>query len=310
MTAPVITHHSDQAAPAGGTMMLDIPESPRDPFGALVLPRMDVPVTDRGLKLAHAAMMAHFSVTDEAAMKAKGGVAAQLTKAYAIVLDRTRWEIQESHVIIRNEEGQVYRTTPAFCEGPPWYNPRSRTNTKACKGEMKANVSMCKHQIAIEYLRLAQELDPPILALTDADAAPAEVLADVPALTQIATVDLPGFAFFSLLGCINVKQKKVAAEQVDILISGGENFVCVSSGLYNAQAPVIPQGGAYLSMEPEAFDELWKAICAEGMKTEVLTLSVAIDEEQAGTLTVSGGSINVSIAIMGTPYNLDEPASE
>jgi hypothetical protein len=38
------------------------------------------------------------------------------------------------------------------------------------------------------------------------------------------------------------------------------------------------------------------------MKTETLTLTVAIDEEQAGYLTVAGGNINVSVPIQGTPY--------
>jgi hypothetical protein len=288
---------------------LAIPEQPQEPFGVIALPHPAVPVTDEGLQRAYAALLAHYRVPADAAQRDRAvrAIGAQLDKALQLSLDRTRWTIHADEVMIIGSTGDRYHTTPAFCAGPVWL---SRGKPKrACKGSLRAAVGMCVHQLAVELLRLAQELDPPLAILTVADAtathatdavlAPAPTAA--PALTEIAAVSLPGWAVFALCGAITIKQKQAVAEEVQLLLSPNDGLISISSGAYTCSVPAEPDAGAVVVLNPEGFEALWGAVRPAAMATEAVRLTVAVADDYTGTLTAAGGDLQVVVPSAAVP---------
>lgn len=194
---------------------------------------------------------------------------------------------------IVGSEGDRYHTTPAFCEGPAWLNRGRRT--RACKGAIRAAVGMCSHQLAVELLRLAQELGQPAAALTVIDE-PEPVPA--PAPSEIVAVELPGWAVFALCGPITIKQKKLGAEDVSILISPGDGIVSLSSGAYHCTVPANPVTGALVVLEADAFAQLWDAVRGAAMETETVSFTIAVREDATGTFTLAGGRIRSVVPSM------------
>ena len=298
MTTAPITHAHDDPI---GAMALDFPEEPTAPFGVIALPGLAAPVTEWGLRLAHTAMLAHFKVAATAAERTKDvrPVGAQLDKALALTLDRSRWTIHTEHVEVIGSQGDLYKVTPAFCEGSAWSNKKGRVS-KACRGATRAAVGMCTHQIAIEYLRLAQELDPPVRALTDADPAPttaaAPAAASTPGLVEIASAELVGWDVYAMLGRLRIKQRREPGD-VDIFFSADDGMLTLSSGAYGATGPATIAGSAYASLSPDEFEELWSGIGDGAKDIPTLTLTVQVDGQNDGMLTVQGGAIDLAVAV-------------
>ncbi len=291
MTTAPITHAHEPI----GALALDFPEEPTAPFGVIALPSLAAPVTEWGLKLAHAAMLAHFKVAATPADRVKDvrPVGAQLDKALALTLDRSRWTIHQEHVEVVGSQGDLYKVTPAFCEGSAWSNKKGRVS-KACRGATRAAVGMCTHQLAIEYLRLAQELDPPVRALTDAD--PAPTAAAHPALVEIARGELVGWDVYAMLGRLRIKQRREPGD-VDLFFSADDQMITIGSGAHSATGPATITGGAYVSLSPEEFEELWIGVEATAKDIPVMTLTVQVDGQNDGMLTVQGGAIDLAVAV-------------
>jgi hypothetical protein len=53
------------------TIPLDIPEDPQSPFGVIALPNPAIPVTNRGINRAYAAMLHHYRVPADASQRDK-----------------------------------------------------------------------------------------------------------------------------------------------------------------------------------------------------------------------------------------------
>ena len=280
-----------------GMIPLAIPEEPTEPFGVMALPDLTRPVTVRGIQRAYAAMLAHYCVAATPAQREpdRRPIGAQLDKAHAVVTDRSRWVIHPEHVEIHSDSGTVYRTRPDFCEGASRTDKRGRRTT-ICQGFGRAAVG-CYHLIAVELLRLAQELDPPVAVLTVADDP-----APVP-LTEIACLALPGFALMALCGCIRIAQTKASGGDEDVVLVLNPEYrtLTLSSGDYSATAPAEPTSGAYIALPSAAFSALWAGIRPLAMETDSVTLTVAIDATNTGLLTASGGALCVAVPVQASP---------
>jgi hypothetical protein len=288
---------------------LAISEQPQEPFGVIALPHPAVPVTDQGLQRAYAALLAHYRVPTDAAQRDRAvrPIGTQLDKALQLGLDRTRWTIHADEVTIIGSTGDRYRTTPAFCAGPVWLS-RGKPN-RACKGSLRAAVGMCVHQLAVELLRLAQELDPPRVMITladesaiqEIDAALAPTSAAAPMLSEIAAVTLPGWAVFALCGAITIKQKQAVAEEVQLLLSPDDGLISISSGAYTCSVPAEPDARAVVVLNPESFEALWGAVHPAAMATKAVRLTVAVADDYTGTLTAAGGNLHVVVPSAAVP---------
>gem|GEM_PF-6757479 len=279
-----------------GMLPLAIPEEPTEPFGVMALPDLTRPVTAHGIQRAYAAMLAHYHVAATPAQRTpdRRPIGAQLDKAHAVVTDRARWIIHPDYVEIHSDSGTVYRTRPDFCEGASRTDKRGRRTT-ICQGFGRAAVG-CYHLIAVELLRLAQELDPPVAVLTVADD-------PAPTLTEIACLCIPGFALMALCGCIRIAQTKASGDDADVVLvlNPAYRTLTLSSGDYSATAPAEPLCGAYIAIPPAAFSALWAAIRPLAMETDSITLTVAIDSTNTGLLTASGGALCVAVPVQASP---------
>lgn len=300
----VVAHsHAADAAPYYQNDESD----PRQPFGdtAHPLPNMDLPITERGLQLAHELMVAHFGVSAEDMEKGEPGIALQLIKAYELAKDRSRWTIHADYVQIVGSKGEVYKTKPDFCEGPRWLNPATRKPTTACRGEIKSGIRMCYHQLAAEYLRLAQQLDGAVVALTDTDDA-----GEGPTLMEIASVEVEGRDFFGMIAYLCLTAN-VEEDSLDLLFSGSdENIVTVTCGQRSVIGPARVDGGALISVTPQALADLWAILRVKGKNTPLLQLGIYVDEVTCeGVMTVCGEGIDAGIDITGAPYGHGQPTT-
>ncbi|PDW03756.1 hypothetical protein [Candidatus Viridilinea mediisalina] len=267
---------------------LAIPEDPQAPFGVIALPDPTLLVTDAGIARAYAALCAHYHVAaaPEEREKAVRPIGAQLDKALALVLDRERWTLHDDHVALLGSEGDRYRTTPAFCEGPAWVS-RGRKMT-VCKGSLNARVGMCNHQLAVELLRLAQQLDHPLTPVFATDPAPT------------ALVALPGWAIFALWGPITIAQRKGAdaPESVELLME--ESYLSLTGGGF-ATTTTCELSGAHtlIAIPVEGFQKLWEAIRPHAMETPTLTLAVEISDDTTGILKLQGGPFDHVVSVTG-----------
>lgn len=284
------------AAHEGGVsaIPLEIPESPREPFGVTRLPDQHTPVTDRGLRLAFTAMLAHYQVSERKAERPadRRAIGTQLDKAHAVVRSHKRWTITRDHVEIVGESGSVYRTRPDFCEGAP--RATRRGSTTICQGFSRAAVG-CYHLIAVELLRLAQELDPPAAALTVAEAAPA------PALREIGRAEVDGYALFAVLGHLRVIQTRAQVESVDLSLTPGSRSLCLAIGEHSGVAPATVTGGAYAAIGAAEFGALWQAIRPVGMELGRAEISIAISEGFVGELRLAGEGLDVAVPVGAVP---------
>jgi hypothetical protein len=205
------------------------------------------------------------------------------------------WTIHPDHVEVVGSESR-YRVTPEFCQGSSW-SAKGGKASSICKGSMRAASGMCKHQLAVEYLRLAQELDAPVLALVPTDD-------PTPALANIARAEILGPELFAILGRIRVKQRKVAEEDVELLLSAEDQILTVSSGgPYGATSPATVASGAICTLAPAEFADLWSAISGDSAKEALsLTLAIQTDPSGVGLLAVTGPGLNVAVACMAVNY--------
>jgi hypothetical protein len=279
------------------TIPFDIPALLTDPFGSLELPRADVPVSEWGIRQAHLRMLAYYHVPASVAERTppQRPIGTQLDKALAIALTPERWAIHADHVDVVGSSGDRYQVTPEFCQGSAWSGKGGKRST-ICKGSMRAAVGMCTHQLAIEYLRLAQALTTPTLALVPSDD-------PAPALDEIARAEILGSELFAILGRIRVKQRKVAEEDVELLLSTTDQIVTVNSGgPYGATSPATVASGAICTLAPAEFADLWSAISGESAKEALsLTLAIQTDPSGVGLLAVSGPGVDVAVACLAMP---------
>ncbi|MBX0331420.1 hypothetical protein K2Z83_27590 [Oscillochloris sp. ZM17-4] len=292
------------AEPVASTIPFDlpIPVLPTDPFGSLSLPRGGVAVSEWRVRLAHLRMLAYYKVPAAAKERTaqQRPIGNQLDKALAIALDPALWEIHDDHVVIIGSEGDRYRVTPEFCQGFSWSSKGGKAST-ICKGSMRATSGMCKHQMAVEYLRLAQELEAPQLALVPTDD-PSPAIAEEDALTEIARAEIFGPELFAILGRIRVKQRKVAEGDVDLLLSADDQLVAANSGVYGATTPATIVSGAICSLTAAEFADLWSAINSDAARDALsLTMAIQTDSSGSGLLAVTGPGLNVAVACMAMP---------
>jgi hypothetical protein len=266
------------------TTLPALDENPCDPFGVLALPTATAPVTAAGLKAARRALLAHFGVADASAERTgeQQGVGKQLDKAYQLVLDSERWSIHEDHVAIINDTGTTYRTRPDFCEGPQRLS-RGRPTT-ICPGFARGAVG-CYHLIAVEYLRLAQVLDP----------TPCDEAATGDTLVEVAQAILSGRDVLALAGYIHLVDP-AHSEDINIVFSEGAS-IALYRGDYQVSAPAQPNAVAVFSLAGSEFADLWSAIrpCAKEIPT--ITLTVYRSTADEGVLTIVGGALNLAVAI-------------
>jgi hypothetical protein len=285
------------ADPLATAIPLDIPALPTEPFGSLDLPQVDQPVTEWGIQQAHLRLLAHYQVPASAAERgpAQRPIGAQLDRALTIALDTTRWQLHNDHVEIVGSRGDHYRVTPAFCQGMAW-SKQNGQRTTICKGSLRAAVGMCAHQLAVEYLRLAQLLEGPAQACVPTDDATLT-------LGEIAHAELPGSELFAILGRIRVKQRKIAEEDVELLLSMNDQLVSVNSGgPYGATSPATVERGALCTLEAAEFADLWSAISGDVAKDALsLTLAIQTDRSGIGLLAVTGPGLNVAVACTAMP---------
>lgn len=267
--------------------------APTDPFGEIALPRVGVPVSAMGVRQAHLKLLTYYHVPATAAQRtaAQRPIGKQLDTALQIVLDPTRWEIHAEYVTIIGSTGTHYRVTPAFCEGASWTS-RSGSKSTMCKGSLRAAVGMCTHQLAVEYLRLAQVLDPIPMALVPTDTVP-----------PLAQAEILGSELFAILGRIRVKQRKVADEDVDLLLSAEDQLITVQSGDgYGATSPAEVPQGALCTLSPAAFADLWSVISGDAAKDALsLTLCIQTDATGTGLLAVTGPGVQIRVACIAMP---------
>jgi hypothetical protein len=284
--------------PVAATIPFDIPALPTDPFGSLELPRADVPVSEWGLRQAHLRMLIYYHVPASAAERTaqQRPIGNQLDNAFAIALNPALWTIHADHVEVIGSQESRYRVTPEFCQGSSW-SAKGGKASNICKGAMRAASGMCKHQLAVEYLRLAQALTTPVLALVPTDD-------PAPALDEIARAEILGPELFAILGRIRVKQRKVAEEDVEVLLSTTDQIVTVNSGgPYGATSPATVASGAICTLAPAEFADLWSAISGDTAKEALsLTLAIQTDSSGVGLLAVTGPGLNVAVACMAMPY--------
>lgn len=288
--------HATPAVSASPPPILEIPTLPTEPFGVLALPRAGYPVTEWGIRQAHLRMLAHYHVPASATERSpqQRSLGRQLDTALTIALDSTRWTIHADHVVVLGSTGTPYRVTPACCQGAAW-TTKGGQHATICKGSLRAAVGMCSHQLAIEYLRLAQALDdsPPTAVPTD----------DAPALVTIAHAEITGAELFAILGRIRVKQRKVAEEDVELLLSAADQLVSVTSGgPYGATSPATVPEGALCILAAAEFADLWSAITSDTARDAIaLTLTVQVAPDGAGLLVVTGPDLNVGVACTAMP---------
>ncbi|NJM07397.1 hypothetical protein HC891_16250 [Candidatus Gracilibacteria bacterium] len=265
--------------------MTTLDENPQDPFGVLALPTATTPVTAAGLKAARRALLAHFGVADAPAERSgeQQRIGNQLDKAYQLVLDNTRWTIYEDHVAIVNDTGTIYRTRPDFCEGPQRLS-RGRPTT-ICPGFARGAVG-CYHLLAVEYVRLAQVLDP---TPQSPDAATGDTL------VEVAQVTLSGRNLLALTGYIHLVDP-AHTEDINVVFSEGAS-IALYRGDYQVTAPASPNAVAVFALVGSEFADLWSAVRPSAKETPTITLTVLRQSATEGVLTMVGGTLDLAVAI-------------
>ncbi|NJO81910.1 MAG: hypothetical protein HC828_03405 [Blastochloris sp.] len=275
MTAVEVETLPDDTLPA-------IPEDPTMPFGVVALPNPALPISAEGLRRAYEAMLAHYAIPLE--RKERHGevisLGKQIDKAYAVACDTEKWAMHADHVEIRGNSGR-YHTRPDWCESTTSTNAWSKT---ACPGQMAGRIG-CYHQIAVELLRLAQVCDAPALLDT---------------LEPQIRLDLPGFAALAMFGAISIVQKQEPTDEVEIMLDAMSDTISLVAGPYNTSAPANPAASWLLSLSQQSFADLWAALRPDALHAGTLALQVALTDH-TGTLTLTGGAINIAVPVAGYP---------
>lgn len=277
---------------------LSIPADPSLPFGADALPWPGIAISDWQLERAYHCFLDHYGLTSDD----QGSLVERITKAYALLCDRTRWAITETAVELEGSAGSRYLVTPGFCRGPQWFNKRRKQITSACKGASSAADGVCYHMYAAEMLRLAQllaEPAPPAIASLPLAVAPPELPSDAEcdgagAPSELTRVEVSGRTLLALCGYIHLACP--SHEQVTAIF--GADSLSLACDATFASAPALPTALVVCTLHTEEFRELWSAVRPNAREIPSLTLAVLQHGPgDSGLLTVTGGVIDLAVAV-------------
>jgi hypothetical protein len=255
-----------------------IAADPLAPWGMLGGPDTITPIQD---DLLYQAMQRFAVHTGDAATPE--GFTKQITDAYSLLQDRTRWEIQPNgDVLITGSRGDRYTVTDDLCSGPVWYSKGKPATI--CRGTLNAQSSVCYHQIARELLRLAQ-----VLYRTAQDDTP-------PGPTVTTVVMLSGTHLLALFGFA-----KVAGSHQPLTMLVGTNSLSleVSEGEFaSVPAERETEETVVLNLAPTAFAALWAIVRPYGKEAGAVKLVVESDYyAEMHTLSLHIGVHTATVAV-------------